>query len=139
MKSLKQLAALAVFAALGCTSMHAQNTGMRATIPFDFHAGSTLLPAGQYLVQEQGAFVILRAAEDGKPAAALITNGAIGADSSRGARLEFHRYGNVYFLNAIWSPFSRDGRQVPPTAGEKELAKNGGSRAQPVVVLASKK
>jgi hypothetical protein len=136
MKSLKQFAVAASFAALACAGMHAQNAGMRVSIPFDFHAGEKLMPAGQYFIQEQGPWVILRTADGDKHPAALMTNGVFGADSFRGARLDFHRYGSAYFLNAIWNS-SRNGREVPPTAGENELAKN--SRAQPVVVLASNK
>jgi hypothetical protein len=36
MKSLKQLFVLGCFAALACTGMHAQDTRMRAPIPFNF-------------------------------------------------------------------------------------------------------
>jgi hypothetical protein len=117
--------------------MQGEDASLRANIPFDFHAGDKLLPAGQYLVQERGSVVILRVADSGKPAVILVTNGAIGADSSHKARMEFHRYGRAYFLSAIWNPFSEEGRQVPPTASEKEIAKNG-TPAQAEVVVAGK-
>lgn len=138
MKSPKQLVLLALFGALSCTGMHAQIAGMRAVIPFDFHAGDKLMPAGEYLVQHQGSWVTLRVAGDGKKAIALLTNGAVAVDSSRSARLDFSRYGSVYFLTAVWEPYSRNGRQVPAAAGEKELAKNGVA-AQTVVLIAGKR
>lgn len=136
MTNLKQFAVLAFFTALSCTGMHAQTAGMRATIPFDFRAGDKLMPAGQYFIQEQGAWVRLRAAGNGKQNVAFLTNGALGVDPSHSARLDFSRYGNAYFLTAIWDPYSQNGRQVPASAREKELAKNRGVPTQAVVVVA---
>jgi hypothetical protein len=126
MKSLKQLVVLAIFGALACAGLHAQSVDMRVTIPFDFRAGNTLMPAGEYEVHGQGPFVILRLADGGRPSVGLITNGATGADPTRAdARLDFNRYGNAYFLTTIWNPSSSDGRQVPTSHQEKQLAKRG--------------
>jgi hypothetical protein len=97
------------------------------------------MPAGEYLVEEQGSWISLRVAGSGKDAVALLTNGALGMDSSRSARLDFSRYGSVYFLTAIWEPYSRNGRQVPAAAREKELAKSVGTPVQAVVVIAGKR
>jgi hypothetical protein len=138
MKSLKQFAVSVFFAALSSTGMHAQ-TAMRANIPFDFRAGDKLMPAGEYSIEEHGSWVALRVAGSGKEAVALLTNGALGMDSTRSARLDFSRYGSAYFLTAIWEPYSRNGRQVPAAAREKELAKNVGIPAQAVVVIAGKR
>jgi hypothetical protein len=139
MNNLKQLVVSVFFVALSCTGMHAQTVGMRATVPFDFRAGDKLMPAGQYLIEEHGSWVALRVAGSGKEAVALLTNSALGPDSSHTARLDFSRYGSVYFLTAIWEPYSQNGRQVPTAAREKELAKNVGIPAQAVVVIAGKR
>jgi hypothetical protein len=37
------------------------------------------------------------------------------------ARLVFHRYGNTYFLAEVWGP-GNDGRQLPTTSQEREMA-----------------
>ncbi|HXP87651.1 MAG TPA: hypothetical protein VN841_23160 [Bryobacteraceae bacterium] len=139
MNSLKQLVVVTIFAALACTGLYAQSLDMRATIPFDFRAGNTLMPAGEYDIHSQGTWVILRLADGGRPVVGVMTNGATGGTSDREARLDFHRYGNAYFLTTIWSPFSRDGRQLPPTAREKELAQKGRVPVESAVVLASNK
>jgi hypothetical protein len=128
---------VAVFAVLAGTGLHAQKLDMRATIPFDFRAGNTLMPAGEYDVYRHDHWVVLRLVDGGKPSTAFLTNGAIAADPVRDARLEFNRYGNAYFLTTIWEPFSHDGRQVPRTSREKELAKRGVVPVQTAVVLAS--
>jgi hypothetical protein len=77
------------------------------------------------VVQGQDSWILLRLADGGKPSVGVLTNGTIGASSTRDARLEFNRYGSAYFLTAVWSPFSVSGRQVPPTSREKNLAKRG--------------
>ncbi len=123
MKSLKQFVVVTILAALACTALHAQSVDLRATIPFDFHAGARLLPAGEYVVQEQGAVVILKSAGHGGPASIFLTNGVTSRMQPRSARLEFDRYGAEYFLTAVWSPFSANGRVVPKTNRQKEFAR----------------
>jgi hypothetical protein len=139
MKSFKQLAVVAFFAALTCAGLHAQSLDMRANIPFDFHAGDRLMPAGEYVIHQQGGLVFLRGTDRGGPAPILMTIGLVGADSSRDARLDFKRYGSEYFLSAIWNPFSKDGRQVPQTARQKELAKRGDIPVPAEVTITSTK
>jgi hypothetical protein len=139
MKSLKQqLMAVAIFAALACTGLHAQSLDMRATIPFDFHAGDRLMPAGEYIIHENGPVVFLREADSGRPAPILLTIGADRLDSQE-AHLEFNHYGSEYFLTAVWNSFTRDGRRMLPTNREKELAKRGDVPLQTTVALARSK
>jgi hypothetical protein len=136
MKSLKQLVVLAIFSALACAGLQAQSVDMRAIIPFDFRAGNTLMPAGEYEIHGQGPWIIVRLADGGRPSVGVMTNSVVAADPRREARLEFNRYGNAYFLSAIWSPFSGDGRQLPASSQEKQLAKRGVAPAGNSVVLA---
>jgi hypothetical protein len=139
MNSLKQLAVVTILAALACAGLLAQSLDMVATIPFDFQAGNKLMPAGEYQIHEQGTWVILRSLDGGKSIAALLTNAATGADPSRGARVDFNRYGGAYFLTTVWSPYSGDGREVPQTSREKELAKRFGAPSKSAVILAVNK
>jgi hypothetical protein len=140
MKSLKHLVAVSIFAALACSGLHAQSVDLRATIPFDFHAGKTLLPAGEYLIHGNGPVVWLRAEDHSTPAFALMTIGAdSGIDRSRQARVDFNRYGNEYFLRTIWNPSTEGGRQLLPTAREKELVAHGSVPARTAVAVYSTK
>ena len=138
MKSLTQLVAVMIFAALACTGLHAQTVDLRAAIPFNFHAGDKLMPAGEYVIQEQGSVIWLRDADRHRPAFALMTVGAAGRNLSPQSRLEFNRYGSEYFLTEVWGSFTQDGRQLLPTARQKELAKRGDVPASAEVILASK-
>jgi hypothetical protein len=136
MNNLKQLAVVTILAAMACTGLLAQTVDMTATIPFDFQAGNKLMPAGEYQVHEQGTWVILRSLDGSKSVATVLTNAATGADRNRDARIEFHRYGGAYFLTTIWYPYSGDGRDVPQTSRERELAKRYGAPSKSAVVLA---
>jgi hypothetical protein len=140
MKNLKQWAVVAIFGAVACSSLQAQSVELRTNIPFAFYAGNTLMPAGEYQVHGQGPWVILRSIDGGKSATGVVmTNAASGTDPHRDARLDFTRYGDTYFLSTIWNGWSGNGRQLAPTAGEKELAKQGGAPARVATVLASTK
>jgi hypothetical protein len=138
MESLKQLAVAAIFAALACAGLQAQNVDMRASIPFDFQAGDRLMPAGEYVIHESGPWVIFNHV-DGKATSALLTFGASGGGPAQDARLDFKRYGSVYFVTAVWNSSTHDGRQVPRTAREKELAKRGNVPIPAEVTIVSTK
>jgi|ERR1700722_3035088 hypothetical protein len=138
MKRLKQLVVLSTFAVLAGTGLHAQSVDVQATIPFDFHAGDRLMPAGEYVIHEQGPCVIFKNA-DGKASGAVMTFGVSGRGPAQDARLEFNRYGDEYFLLAVWNSFTADGRQVPRTARQKELAKRGNAPVEAAVALARSK
>jgi hypothetical protein len=138
MKSLK-LEVVAIFFALAGTGLYAQKVDMRATIPFDFHAGDRLMPAGEYVIHEQGPCVTFNRADAAKAIITLITNSVSGADATRDARLVFNRYGREYFLTTIWNPFSDSGRQLVLTNREKELAKLGSRPTREELTLANRK
>jgi hypothetical protein len=139
MKSLKQFILVTTFAALAGTGLDAQTVDMRAVIPFNFHAGDRLLPAGEYSIRGQGPVVFLRGADNGSPAFALMTIRTEDQDQYAHARLEFNRYGNEYFLTAVWDSFTQNGRQMLPTPRQKELAKQGKVPAAATVALTSTK
>ena len=73
MKRYMQLIAVTIFAALACTGLRAQTVNLWATIPFDFNAGGKLMPAGEYLIQEQGYLVVFHGVNNGNPNIVLMT------------------------------------------------------------------
>src|SRR5271156_6090778 len=105
MKSLKQLILVTTFAALACTGLRAQTGNLIAAIPFDFHAGDKLMPAGEYSIRGEGPLVFLRGGDKRNPTVALMTNRTDDRSPTRGNHLEFERYGNEYFLTAVWNSF----------------------------------
>jgi hypothetical protein len=139
MTNFKQFAGVVIFAALACTGLHAQSLNLRATIPFDFHAGDKLMPAGEYVVHNQGPVVFVSGADRSSPHTLLMTNGAARRASSPPAGLTFNHYGSEYFLETIWSPSVGDGRKTIQTSREKELAKRGNDLIPDTVTIASSK
>jgi hypothetical protein len=141
MTSIKQLAAITIFfGAFACTGLHAQTVDLGATIPFDFIAGQAVMPAGDYTIHGQSILYLVRRLDAGLPAGAYVTTvGASGTEENGSPRLEFHRYGNEYFLAAIWNAAaSGEGRAVPQTVHEKEMAKRLGAGIE-ATVIASKR
>ena len=103
-------------------------TRMRVDIPFPFVAGSQSLPAGEYnlVIDANFSFSHLDS----------VTNGSIHrinfqpgvsrpvADTGKGV-LQFQRYGDRYFLSAVWRPGRTDGLATHPSRRLIEAAKNG--------------
>jgi hypothetical protein len=100
-------------------------TPMVATIPFEFVAGKTTLPAGEYKVGDvsAGSAVLLIRSVDGRSAVMIITHGTGSASRAEG-KLVFNRYGNRYFLSQVFSPGSSMGRELPKSKLEREIASN---------------
>jgi len=139
MKNLKEFIAIPIFAALACAGLHAQNNNLRATIPFDFHVGNKLMPAGEYVVEASGPLVRVRSAEGNDPGNVFLathTSPPASEGSRAKSELDFNRYGDEYFLTTIWNPWIGDGLQAPKTAREKELAKAGDVKTLATVALA---
>jgi hypothetical protein len=123
-----------LFLAAVCAGLYAQTMNMRGTIPFAFRAGETGMPAGEYTIRHSEGQLVLRN-EGGGPSVVLLTNAASRPTPAPYARLEFHRYGEHYFLSSIWTEASRDGREIPKSGAEKELARQAGPSQSAAVVL----
>jgi len=96
-------------------------TELRASIPFDFTVGKTLMPAGQYTVRTDhiGSGVLCIEARDGGRPVMIMTNTAYAAHSKNESSLVFQRYGNQYFLNEIVSSASGLSVELPTSKAEK--------------------
>jgi hypothetical protein len=95
--------------------LHAESYRMAANVPFSYHAGSDVIPAGKTAVEHTGSASYQRLAT---PAGKTIFVAAqTGSTGSKGACLIFHRYGNEYFLSEVWSP-SGTGSKLQPTREE---------------------
>ena len=62
-------------------------------------------------------------------------------DSIRQSALIFHRYGDIYFLAEIWSPYEGIARELHPSeqerSMERDLASNNQARQVESVTLAA--
>jgi hypothetical protein len=129
-------AALALFAT---TAAIAQTVDVKANVPFSFTINRATLPAGEYSLKsmdEQGTALAIRNLNS-RTANLVLSNSCRSPKSASQTKLLFHRYGNHYFLSQIWIEGSDAGRDLPPSAQEKEVAKD--FSMQQVVLVAAKR
>jgi hypothetical protein len=99
---------------------------MQVDIPFDFVAGGTTLPAGEYRVARLNGYsdvLVLRDQDDPRASIMIPTFTTEGRQSKSRPTLVFHHYGDQYFLSQVWSAGDVRGRQLMKSAAEKEIAK----------------
>jgi hypothetical protein len=111
---------MAVCAALlAAASMGQTRPGdMVVDVPFAFVVNGQTLPAGHYVVAAGDDHIRISTPRAGLY---VLTHGASRTDSS-GSKLVFHRYGDTYFLSAVWVAGHRSGRELARSRAERELA-----------------
>ena len=112
-----------LFAALTCSTIYAQDsTVLKATIPFAFHLGNLMLPAGDYEISQKTGpgILLLRQTPSGRGVGLAFSIPDVRSTNEQEGKLVFHRYGNTYFVAALWRPGMRDGRTLVPCRKEKE-------------------
>src|SRR6478736_4771036 len=95
---------------------HAQTTQLKVTVPFDFTAGDSVLPAGDYDVQSLGPWggkALSIHSVNSNAGTLVLSNSRESAKTSDRARLVFYRYGDQYFLGEVWTVGTHIGRQLP--------------------------
>jgi hypothetical protein len=133
----RNLLIAAALALLGITAASAQTVNVKAKVPFSFTVNRATLPAGEYSLKsmdEQGTAIAIRDLNS-KTTNLVISSSCRSLNSASQTKLVFHRYGNRYFLSQIWTAGDEAGRALPPSAGEKEIARNVSMQE---VVLAAK-
>ena len=136
---MKRLIVALLFTAAAGSVLEAQTVYMKAAIPFEFHAGKNVLPAGEYSIQGTGPALVLRHQGGGKGSCILLSIAVVG-DRSPDARLTFRRYGDTYFLRTVCGGSAAgSGRELPESRIEKELAKNRVDSPDRTAILAQVK
>jgi hypothetical protein len=118
------MAAVMALTAMATTRVAQAQETVVVNIPFDFAAGKSMLPAGEYSVKVSDTThaLILISRKDSTASAFIITNAVVSANVQTESKLVFNRYGNRYFLSQVWSEGNAQGRQLLKTASEKEIA-----------------
>jgi len=113
-------------ALLAAASMFAQVfPKIEVNVPFGFHVGDTMLPAGQYSVDTQMRPDIIRVrSADTSQSVAILTNGGGRMTRDTKPKLVFNRYGDQYFLSQVWAPDTYAARELPKTKRELQEARN---------------
>jgi len=96
-----------------------------AHIPFPFHVGDSVLPAGSYTTSnigsDSGTLMVLRSA-DGKSSVIMLSNPVHPSDGPAQPTLVFNRYQDEYFLSQVWTGSGASGRQLRQSRHEAEMA-----------------
>jgi hypothetical protein len=111
---------------LAVSAAQAQEARVKADVPFDFVVGNQVLPAGEYMVVPEGDALqaILIRSNDNKASALSIVSSCANSRTADTTKLVFHRVGGRYFLSQIWAQGYAQGRQLPMSKTEVQLAKN---------------
>lgn len=134
----KNLLAIAMALPLLITAAaSAQTVHMRVTVPFNFIAAGSKLPAGEYDIQSVGTDEKLLAIRNLNSPAGILTfsNSTESLNASSSTKLVFHRYGDRYFLAELWVQGQKSGHQVTPSSRETEVALDS-PRSEVVLLMA---
>jgi hypothetical protein len=125
MERILMLFAMAL-ALLVTTAASAQTIKVNANVPFDFIVNGATMPAGEYSVESldsYGKVLVIGNLTSGAKSLVVATS-CIALESADQTKLIFRRYANSYFLRQIWVAGNDAGHEIPPTARERELAKD---------------
>jgi hypothetical protein len=98
---------------------------IRAKVPFDFNVGDKKLPAGEYTFSRLSGLsdskVISVSSMDASAHVFQSTFDARVLTPKDESTLVFHKYGDQYFLEQIWSGGEQTGRQLSESRGERTV------------------
>ena len=118
------LATLGLLSLLTSVSLVAQSDPLKIEIPFAFHVGDKLLPAGHYRVTPgPHPFLSTIRSLDSDMSMMILTEGVYAAKGPKEPTFQFTRYGDAYFLERIWSQGEILGRQLRKSNAELEMAR----------------
>jgi hypothetical protein len=113
--------ALAIYPA----EAHAQIIGnLEANIPFQFYAGNTKLPAGDYRIQvlDNSDLTFMEISSmDGSVSALFQVRDAETNPEPAQSELIFNKYGDRYFLAKLFDEGNPEGSQVAESSYEKKI------------------
>jgi hypothetical protein len=108
------------------SASRAQETNVKADVPFDFVAGDHVYPAGEYTLKSMlDTDAVIRI--DGSPefpGRNLLSNACTLITPSKQTKLVFRRVGESYFLYQVWVAGNLGGREFPRGRAETRLAQN---------------
>jgi hypothetical protein len=114
---------VAVIALLSPAAFGQSQAIITANVPFDFYAGQTRMPAGEYRVSFYGStgdILLVANHEDGK-VVAIMSYREGSRNEGQNPKLVFHAYGENYFLARVLMS-ANDLRELPQTRDEREFS-----------------
>ena len=112
------------------------NPALEADIPFAFHIGTTILPAGHYeLHPETVRNVLLIKCRACKASAMILMNRMDTGKKPEPSTLVFNRYNDTYFLSGVWLTEYSQGTELRKSKAELEFARNSSTSTPAAVAL----
>jgi hypothetical protein len=139
MNRISAVALLAIASVATCAGAMAQQSGLRANIPFGFTVGNTWMPAGEYTVTSPNQGVL--ELKSGNHIAFVASIKSYG-ESNSGSKLVFDKYDDQYFLHEVLCPvFSSLNLQIPASnlekrARERSIEANGSVNRDKIMLAA---
>jgi len=97
---------------------------LEVNIPFQFHAGNTKLPAGNYIIHmlDNSDLTIMEiTSADGSISALFEVQDAEANSTPAKSELIFNKYGNRYFLAKVFDEGNPSGSEVSKSSYEKKI------------------
>ena len=115
-----------LLAAFTAATAYAQMPGttLRARIPFDFSIRGKTLPAGDYeirRVNDEPDLLVISSVNNSHERAIFETEPVEVRKISGKGEVEFHRFGDSYFLSEIFAGGERTGRELRTSRQERDL------------------
>jgi hypothetical protein len=119
----------------------AQQTNVKAFVPFDFVVGNRAYSAGEYLLKSSRVSDSIIQIDNLKTPETttvnVLSNACTSPLPSTETKLVFHRRGGEYFLSQVWIAGNDSGREFPRSQTERKLAQNH-ENAELVTVAANR-
>jgi len=138
MKNLRYF--LLAFTALSMTtSAYAQQTNVKASVPFDFVVGNQAYAAGEYSIKTEGVGDrVLRIDNTADASSAMVlSDTCVKLEPSDKTKLVFHRVGDSYFLYQVWRAGNSEGREFPISRSELLLTYNHPGTEETIIIAAN--
>jgi len=91
---------------------------LHANVPFAFHVANQVLPAGKYLIHEDGAFLSIESRKNFRSVTLISRPGERSADGNN--YLSFDQVNGVRFLRGVETPGTQTSVQVPRSKAWKQ-------------------
>jgi hypothetical protein len=116
------VASLYLAIGLAVAPASAQAGGVEAKVPFNFVILGKTFPAGEYTMIPRSHQVNIEDGQ-GKIVAMALANNVSGRPVGKNGEIIFHCYRDRCFLSEVWSPTQENGRGLPTSRAEANLAK----------------
>lgn len=139
-KAFFRITAILPLAFLAASSGVQAQEPLLVKIPFAFTAGKMTLPAGEYRVRNtaEASSALLIQRTDGSAATYVMPNAVQANRPQTRSKLIFRCYGTRYFLSQVWIKGHSRGKELPPSAKEKEQAQLARSEAPDQVTIVAR-